>query len=165
MYFFVHRLSCVEIRANKSYSIGSRRLYSYQTVLSVCLAQSRLQMTPSANLSQPKARSLKLELHCHRYSHYELDFNIFRMIPKTGVIQNFAPLKQICAHLNAFHVYASDTSRCVEANHYCSHLNEGVQACSFSVFSYSLNVSGQMCASVLSMIPLSPMPALSALSI
>ena len=47
------------------------------------------------------------------------------MIPKTEIVQNFAPLKQICAHLNAFHVYASDTSRCVEANHYCSHLNEG----------------------------------------
>ena len=39
--------------------------------------------------------------------------------------QNFAPLKQICAHLNAFHVYASDPKRCVESNHYCAHLNEG----------------------------------------
>ena len=38
--------------------------------------------------------------------------------------QSFGPVKQICAHLNAFHVYASDPKRCVEANHYCSHLNE-----------------------------------------
>lgn len=40
--------------------------------------------------------------------------------------QNFAPIKHICAHLNAFHAYASEPSRCVEANHYCSHLNEGI---------------------------------------
>ncbi|MCJ1393556.1 hypothetical protein MMC18_006431 [Xylographa bjoerkii] len=39
--------------------------------------------------------------------------------------QDFSPIKSICAHLNAFHVYASDPSRCVEANHYCTHLNEG----------------------------------------
>ena len=43
--------------------------------------------------------------------------------------QSFGPIKSICAHLNAFHVYASDTSRCVEANHYCSHLNEDVRQC------------------------------------
>ncbi len=34
-------------------------------------------------------------------------------------------MKQICAHLNAFHAYASEPNRCVEANHYCAHLNEG----------------------------------------
>lgn len=39
--------------------------------------------------------------------------------------QDFRPVKNICAHLNAFHVYANDTSRFVETNHYCSHLNEG----------------------------------------
>ncbi|MCJ1386551.1 hypothetical protein MMC17_009677 [Xylographa soralifera] len=39
--------------------------------------------------------------------------------------QDFSPIKSICAHLNAFHVYASDPARCVEANHYCTHLNEG----------------------------------------
>lgn len=39
--------------------------------------------------------------------------------------QNFAPVNQICAHLYAYHVYASDPTRCVEANHYCSQLNEG----------------------------------------
>ena len=43
--------------------------------------------------------------------------------------QSFGPIKSICAHLNAFHVYASSPSRCVEANHYCSHLNEDVRQC------------------------------------
>ncbi|MCJ1317772.1 hypothetical protein MMC15_003099 [Xylographa vitiligo] len=43
--------------------------------------------------------------------------------------QDFSPVKAICAHLNAFHVYASDPSRCVEANHYCTHLNEDVRQC------------------------------------
>jgi hypothetical protein len=42
-----------------------------------------------------------------------------------SMVQNFAPVKQICAHLNAFHVYASDPTRCVESNHYCTHLTEG----------------------------------------
>lgn len=42
-----------------------------------------------------------------------------------GVIQEFRPVKAICAHLNAFHVYASDPTRAVEANHYCSHITEG----------------------------------------
>ncbi|KAK4696033.1 hypothetical protein P7C71_g1821, partial [Lecanoromycetidae sp. Uapishka_2] len=43
--------------------------------------------------------------------------------------QSFGPVKSICAHLNAFHVYASDPKRCVEANHYCTHLNEDVRQC------------------------------------
>ncbi|KAK3166886.1 hypothetical protein OEA41_010011 [Lepraria neglecta] len=58
------------------------------------------------------------------------------LAPKSQVLetgaavgQSFAPVKQICAHLNAFHVYASDPKRCVEANHYCSHLNEDVRQC------------------------------------
>lgn len=42
-----------------------------------------------------------------------------------AVVQDFQPVKQICAHLNAFHVYANDPTRCVEANHYCTHLTEG----------------------------------------
>ncbi|MCJ1433266.1 hypothetical protein MMC27_002625 [Xylographa pallens] len=46
--------------------------------------------------------------------------------------QDFSPIKSICAHLNAFHVYASDPSRCVEANHYCTHLNEGSSPCTSS---------------------------------
>lgn len=40
--------------------------------------------------------------------------------------QDFTPVKSICAHLNAFHVYADDPKRFVEANHYCSHLTEGM---------------------------------------
>lgn len=46
-----------------------------------------------------------------------------------AVVQEFKPVNQICAHLNAFHVYASDPTRCVEANHYCSHLNQDVRQC------------------------------------
>jgi len=45
------------------------------------------------------------------------------------MVQDFRPIKHICAHLNAFHAYASDPTRCVEANHYCSHLNEDVRQC------------------------------------
>lgn len=43
-----------------------------------------------------------------------------------SLVQDFTPVKQICAHLHAFHVYASDPTRCVEANHYCSHITEGI---------------------------------------
>ncbi|KAJ8073369.1 hypothetical protein PM082_011643 [Marasmius tenuissimus] len=32
--------------------------------------------------------------------------------------QDFRPVQNICAHLNAFHVYANDTSRFIETNHY-----------------------------------------------
>ncbi|KAL1848377.1 hypothetical protein VTK73DRAFT_10131 [Phialemonium thermophilum] len=46
-----------------------------------------------------------------------------------AITQEFVPLKNICAHLNAFHVYASDPSRSVEANHYCAHLTEDVRQC------------------------------------
>lgn len=46
-----------------------------------------------------------------------------------GVMQDFRPVKQICAHLNAFHAYASDPGRCVESNHYCTHVNEDVRQC------------------------------------
>ncbi|OWP07275.1 DUF1264 domain protein [Marssonina coronariae] len=41
--------------------------------------------------------------------------------------QPFEPIRAICAHLNAFHVYASDPSRSVEANHYCTHLSADVR--------------------------------------
>lgn len=46
-----------------------------------------------------------------------------------AAVQNFGPLKNICAHLNAFHVYADDRSRKVETNHYCAHLNDEVRQC------------------------------------
>ncbi|OCK80444.1 DUF1264-domain-containing protein [Lepidopterella palustris CBS 459.81] len=44
-------------------------------------------------------------------------------------LQDLGPVKHICAHLNAFHAYADEPGRCVEANHYCSHLNEDVRQC------------------------------------
>jgi hypothetical protein len=43
--------------------------------------------------------------------------------------QSFAPLSNVCAHLNAFHVYTSDPTRCVETNHYCAHVTEDVRQC------------------------------------
>ncbi|KAI4125749.1 MAG: hypothetical protein LQ338_004113 [Usnochroma carphineum] len=46
-----------------------------------------------------------------------------------AMVQNFAPVKGICAHLNAFHIYANEPDRCVESNHYCTHLNEDVRQC------------------------------------
>ncbi|KAK8049183.1 Oil body-associated protein 1A [Apiospora phragmitis] len=46
-----------------------------------------------------------------------------------GFIQDFRPVKQICAHLNAFHTYADEPGRYVEANHYCSHLTSDVRQC------------------------------------
>lgn len=46
-----------------------------------------------------------------------------------SLMQSFGPTKRLCAHLNAFHAYASDPSRAVEANHYCAHLNDDVRQC------------------------------------
>ncbi|KAF8449728.1 hypothetical protein BDZ91DRAFT_751677 [Kalaharituber pfeilii] len=46
-----------------------------------------------------------------------------------GATQSFAPLTNICAHLNAFHVDANDLSRHVEVTHYCAHLNEDFRQC------------------------------------
>ncbi|KAF4582769.1 DUF1264-domain-containing protein [Ophiocordyceps camponoti-floridani] len=46
-----------------------------------------------------------------------------------SMIQNFAPLKNVCAHLNAFHAYVDDATRSVETNHYCAHLNDQVRQC------------------------------------
>lgn len=46
-----------------------------------------------------------------------------------ALTQDFSPVKSICAHLNAFHVYASDPTRIVETNHYCGHLTEDVRQC------------------------------------
>lgn len=47
----------------------------------------------------------------------------------TETTQSFGPLQSVCAHLNALHVYASDTGRSVEANHYCTHLSADVRQC------------------------------------
>ncbi|KAH6843470.1 hypothetical protein B0I37DRAFT_393668 [Chaetomium sp. MPI-CAGE-AT-0009] len=46
-----------------------------------------------------------------------------------AMTQDFSPLQNVCAHLNAFHVYASDPRRVVETNHYCGHLTEDVRQC------------------------------------
>ncbi|KAF2773154.1 DUF1264-domain-containing protein [Teratosphaeria nubilosa] len=46
-----------------------------------------------------------------------------------SMVQSFEPPKRLCAHLNAFHTYANEPGRFVEANHYCAHLNEDVRQC------------------------------------
>ncbi|KAL8289203.1 hypothetical protein RB597_001008 [Gaeumannomyces tritici] len=51
------------------------------------------------------------------------------LLAGASVAQDFTPLKGICAHLNAFHAYASDPTRHVEANHYCGHVNDDVRQC------------------------------------
>ncbi|KAL1956028.1 hypothetical protein VTO42DRAFT_7843 [Malbranchea cinnamomea] len=43
--------------------------------------------------------------------------------------QNFDPVNQLCAHLYAYHVYASDPTRCVQANHYCSQVSQDMRQC------------------------------------
>ncbi|GMY32190.1 oil body-associated protein 1A-like [Fagus crenata] len=47
----------------------------------------------------------------------------------TATIQNFAPIKKIHQHLCAFHFYAYDMTRQVEAHHYCAHQNEEMRQC------------------------------------
>ncbi|OIW25404.1 DUF1264-domain-containing protein [Coniochaeta ligniaria NRRL 30616] len=46
-----------------------------------------------------------------------------------AMTQDFSPVKSICAHLNAFHAYADDPKRMVEANHYCAHVTDDVRQC------------------------------------
>ncbi|KZF26628.1 DUF1264-domain-containing protein [Xylona heveae TC161] len=46
-----------------------------------------------------------------------------------AVAQDFTPIRQVCAHLNAFHAYADEPGRCVETNHYCTHVNEDMRQC------------------------------------
>jgi hypothetical protein len=43
------------------------------------------------------------------------------------MLQSFGPVNNVCAFLNAFHTYAEEPGRYVEACHYCSHLNEGAE--------------------------------------
>lgn len=45
-----------------------------------------------------------------------------------GMVQSFGPVKRLCAHLNAFHVFAHRPGY-IETNHYCAHLNEDVRQC------------------------------------
>lgn len=39
------------------------------------------------------------------------------------------PLNNVCEHVCAFHMYAHDMARVVEAHHYCSHLSKEVRQC------------------------------------
>ncbi|CAI5976028.1 unnamed protein product [Closterium sp. NIES-65] len=52
-------------------------------------------------------------------------------VMETGAsaVQQFGPIRQIGQHLCAFHYYANDMSRQVEAHHYCSHVSEDVHQC------------------------------------
>ncbi|KAL8960414.1 MAG: hypothetical protein Q9193_002880, partial [Seirophora villosa] len=52
----------------------------------------------------------------------EKEYNAFMRMDVSSI-------SAVCAHLNAFHVYADEPGRCVEANHYCTHLNEDVRQC------------------------------------
>ncbi|KAL8527204.1 hypothetical protein ACS0TY_005182 [Phlomoides rotata] len=47
----------------------------------------------------------------------------------TATIQGFAPINQIHNHLCAFHFYAHDMTRQVEAHHFCAHQNEEFRQC------------------------------------
>ncbi|KAK6610834.1 DUF1264 domain protein [Botrytis cinerea] len=61
--------------------------------------------------------------------------SLFILETGAGLTQDFAPIKKICAHLNAFHVYVGEgegegvNRRSVEANHYCTHLSGDVRQC------------------------------------
>ncbi|CAI7857518.1 unnamed protein product [Closterium sp. NIES-53] len=52
-------------------------------------------------------------------------------VMETGAsaVQQFAPIRQIGQHFCAFHYYANDMTRQVEAHHYCSHVSEDVHQC------------------------------------
>ncbi|KAF8907060.1 DUF1264 domain protein [Gymnopilus junonius] len=47
----------------------------------------------------------------------------------SGLVQEFEPLKNVCGYLNAFHLYADEPSKFVEAHHYCASLNEDFRQC------------------------------------
>lgn len=57
--------------------------------------------------------------------HKELNSLLLFYLRRSESLQDLSPVKSICAHLNAFHIYADEPHRCVEANHYCAHINEG----------------------------------------
>ncbi|XP_008775836.1 oil body-associated protein 1A-like [Phoenix dactylifera] len=46
-----------------------------------------------------------------------------------ATIQGFPPISKIHQHLCAFHFYADDMTRQVEAHHFCSHQTEEMQQC------------------------------------
>ncbi|XP_031477832.1 oil body-associated protein 1A-like [Nymphaea colorata] len=45
------------------------------------------------------------------------------------IMQSFTPIKKIHQHLCAFHFYAYDMTKQVEAHHFCSHQNEEMRQC------------------------------------
>ncbi|GAB2237393.1 hypothetical protein Droror1_Dr00015295 [Drosera rotundifolia] len=47
----------------------------------------------------------------------------------TSALQKFSPLKSIHQHLCAFHFYAHDMTRQVEAHHFCGHKNADMRQC------------------------------------
>jgi len=47
----------------------------------------------------------------------------------SSALQSFNPIKRIHAHLCAFHFYAYDMNRQVEAHHYCTHYNQDMRQC------------------------------------
>ncbi|XP_051121843.1 oil body-associated protein 1A-like [Andrographis paniculata] len=47
----------------------------------------------------------------------------------TATIQGFGAVNKIHQHLCAFHFYADDMTRQVEAHHYCAHQNEDFRQC------------------------------------
>ncbi|XP_020583281.1 oil body-associated protein 1A-like [Phalaenopsis equestris] len=51
------------------------------------------------------------------------------LMSATSLIQSFAPISRIHQHLCAFHLYADDTTRQVQAHHFCSHVNADVRQC------------------------------------
>ncbi|GAB2267192.1 Oil body-associated protein 1A [Dionaea muscipula] len=47
----------------------------------------------------------------------------------TAAVQKFGPINNIHQHLCAFHYYAHDMTRQVEAQHFCGHQNEDMRQC------------------------------------
>ncbi|KAJ4828830.1 Oil body-associated protein 1A [Turnera subulata] len=47
----------------------------------------------------------------------------------TATVQGFGPVNKIHQHLCAFHFYAHDMTRQVEAHHFCGHQNEEMRQC------------------------------------
>ncbi|XP_027118115.1 oil body-associated protein 1A isoform X2 [Coffea arabica] len=47
----------------------------------------------------------------------------------TATLQGFGPVNKIHQHLCAFHFYAHDMTRQVEAHHFCGHQNEDFRQC------------------------------------
>lgn len=60
--------------------------------------------------------------HGHSVKHRALDFASSLMQPKY-------PLEAISTYLNAFHFYADDMGRQVEAHHFCTHLSHDMHQC------------------------------------